>query len=236
MRTSRCNPARQAAPRLAFTLIELLVVMAIIALLAAILLPALRQVKQAARSIACLGNVRQIGFGMQGYAMDNQGVYPSREMINSAGVQIDWSTWISPYIETDRNDAQTRGSATGRVLKCANYPAWGIAQSGTNAGYAINFYQEMRQSRIRTPSTAMLVSERTNDNGFGAPKELDFTRHPGNGRGFYWWLGSGDQYANLVTIPISQRVSALFADLHVQAVNKAQAWTCLKWKVAGGDL
>jgi hypothetical protein len=168
--------------------------------------------------------------------MDNNGVYPSREMYNAAGVKLDWSTWISPYIETDRGDAQTRGSATGRVLKCRNYPSWGVAQTGTNAGYAFNFWMPTRQSAIRTTSTTIMVSERTNDNGFATPKELDFTRHPGNGHKNYWYLGSGDQYGDLVTIPIAQRVSALFADMHVQPINKAQAWTCLKWKVPGGDL
>lgn len=220
----------------AFSLIELLVVLTIIVVLSAILLPAIRMVKQAARSIECLGNVRQIGMGMLGYANDNLGVYPSREMYNAAGVQIDWSTWISPYIETDHGDAQTRGSASGRILRCRNYPAWGVAQSGTNAGYALNFYMPTRQSAIRIASTTVMVSERTNDNGFGSPKELDYTRHPGGGHTNYWYLGSGDQYSQLVTIPISQRVSSLFADLHVQAINKAQVWTCMKWKVPGGDL
>src|SRR5690625_6113526 len=47
--------------RAAFTLIELLVVITIISLLIAILLPALQAAREAAKSIQCLSNLRQVG-------------------------------------------------------------------------------------------------------------------------------------------------------------------------------
>jgi prepilin-type N-terminal cleavage/methylation domain-containing protein len=61
----------------AFTLIELLVVVAIIALLIAILLPALGRAREMGRRAQCGSNIRQIGLGLNTYAQENGERLPS---------------------------------------------------------------------------------------------------------------------------------------------------------------
>ncbi len=73
----------------AFTLIELLVVISIIALLIAILLPALRAARDSAMSAQCLSQLRQTGLGIQMYAQD----YNDWTPINYTAAN---GTWIMP--------------------------------------------------------------------------------------------------------------------------------------------
>jgi prepilin-type N-terminal cleavage/methylation domain-containing protein len=68
----RCFGSRAGNPS-AFTLIELLVVISIIALLVALLLPALGRAREAGRKTVCSANMRQMGFAAMAYVADNRG-------------------------------------------------------------------------------------------------------------------------------------------------------------------
>jgi prepilin-type N-terminal cleavage/methylation domain-containing protein/prepilin-type processing-associated H-X9-DG protein len=68
---------RQPASALAFTLVELLVALSIIAILAALLLPALGRGKESGRVAACQSNLHQIGLALQLYVDENRNIMPT---------------------------------------------------------------------------------------------------------------------------------------------------------------
>jgi prepilin-type processing-associated H-X9-DG protein len=74
-RTIHCA-ARAFSRASAFSLVELLVVVGIVALVIALVLPALGAARESAKSVQCLSNLRQLATSAHQYAADNEGHYP----------------------------------------------------------------------------------------------------------------------------------------------------------------
>jgi len=87
-----------------FSLVELLVVIALIALLASLLLPALSRAKAKARVTRCTNNLRQLGLAFRQYADDNQDFLPRRGQGVQPLAQIDrpedWFNALPPYFNS----------------------------------------------------------------------------------------------------------------------------------------
>ena len=77
----------------AFTLVELLVVIAVIAILASLLLPALARAKEKSRRTACHSHLRQIGIAFEMLQSDENDRFPDRRDLKASLGYQPWSTW-----------------------------------------------------------------------------------------------------------------------------------------------
>lgn len=120
----------------AFTLIEILTVIAVIAILAAILLPAMGSIRERANETKSASNLRQIGVAMQLYAQNNNGLLP-------ANLSDDDGVWFIALTEFLQHDTNNSGQLTD-IYRCPTYvglPGWEekSATDWTQLGYGMSY-------------------------------------------------------------------------------------------------
>ena len=115
--------------RRAFTLVELLVVIGVLAILSALLLPALSRGKESARGAACLSNLHQIGIALQLYVSENNNRLPA---------MFDWSS-DSAANTNGPSMPQVLGQQTGNtnVFKCPSDRSGVFALTGSSYSWNV---------------------------------------------------------------------------------------------------
>lgn len=113
-----------------FTLVELLVVIGIIALLISILLPSLNKARMAAKEVACMSNLRQLGLSFHMYAMNNHGTLPEAFYYNNPGGWNEgWAHRLFPLLKSVK------------VFTCPTDPEeiWSSQLGDFLMGYGMNY-------------------------------------------------------------------------------------------------
>lgn len=199
------NPPRSGR---AFTLIELLVVISIISLLIAMLLPSLAASRNAAKSIVCVSQIRQVISAAQAFATDSRDQLPENRIATSPSSHITWRHFL---VEKDY-------LIDGEVWVCPLAPGPALSELGTvdrgsecvgdiSANYAYNGHltwkgrpeaQEAERDlvTIRRPAHTLIITETRTM--FPDLRVTDPILAQGDGVGGwygYWHPGGGGAYA-----------------------------------------
>jgi len=226
-------PANPSAPHAsqrrafagAFSLIELLVVLGVIAILAALLLPALAQSKAAGQSAKCLGNLRQMGIAAHIYVSDSADSYP----IAYFNTQVDGVPWFYSW------DLTTVGARAGRIVpgllwqgqgleqvqQCPSFngPANWLADPYTGYNYNTSYLGHGQAESIPAPAKGADVRHPSRCALFGdgqyAQGADKFMRAP--------WPNPGDQnfsgrWAGTQGFRHQRRTDTAFCDGHAEAL------------------
>ena len=165
-----------------FTLIELLITIAIIAILASMLLPALNAAREKSYKISCNSNLRQLGFAMMNYTGDNDDYYPRARASADTGygwwpkyfiASAKYITYKGLLCPVAKNAMGSYWRSMWEKGKIIDSNAWQFANYGIN-------YREFgddadavgasktRASEVKRPASFIVATEGGNGDGAGS--------------------------------------------------------------------
>ena len=185
----------------AFTLVELLVVIGIIALLIAMLLPALRKAKDQSVRIDCASNLRQWGQALAAYGAQHQGFFPN----NLTGQHLSWISpemkdflreFLMPLKGFQADDAAKGGRAHVTYCPTQDWHRYVRETSADNGLELIGYFYLPHRDRAScnyTPAGEDWVTKKKfNQPGRHAPIMSDMIQSIGD----TVWGGSGQPFSN----------------------------------------
>lgn len=226
-----------------FTLIELLVTIAVIAILAGLLLPALNAAKLKAQSSTCVNNLKQMGIGITQYAQDHEYYpWPQNEAPDDGiwykltGVDDSEKPIGVAYVPHYRKKGRLFGlrcpahanlrssetstspvnsyQFTGSSGSSSNPTLWADQGSIGMTGPVLVPGSSMRPEKVRSPSRRISTTERPISNNFGVGYMPDSR---------YLYNSTGGTSPCLGPVH-GNNASGLFFDGHVQMVNVLTEW------------
>jgi prepilin-type N-terminal cleavage/methylation domain-containing protein/prepilin-type processing-associated H-X9-DG protein len=202
-----------------FTLIELLVVVAIIAILAALLLPALSKAQAKALQASCIGNMKQLGLGWTMYTQEYSGMHARISPHAGATATPDtwWQEYLMPYVmKTDMFICPAAAwldtlvnMSTGCHGLCGKY--------GGYMGTCAVWWDNAKVYRYRFPAKTVTIGE------------LHQAGCNRRGSGSCWWGRSND----VNTARHNLGTNSVFVDGHVKWFKEkddAKCWIKYTWE------
>lgn len=216
--------------RIAFTLIELLVVITIVAILAGMLLPAVKLVKDQAAATKCRSNMRQAAVGMLTSAADQEGTFQFFSFTLATSME---RTWPRLLFEAGLLDAPSAASCpswkdTFQPTNVRQYNALGLRTfaGGSNAGiqfsvpslavYTADFSRYLKLSSMHNPTAYPMLADTCGTNPMaGASFGKQFVT---------WYVGTGCAGINegMVHFRHMNRTNLLFGDSHIEMGDRNQ--------------